>query len=230
MKKTSLIIVALLVAAGSLQAARITQTNTFSGTPNYSSALWFNKFDTLGGVRTLTNVTVSVFLLTDAQGGIGVDNDGALPASGTVTMGSKLTLSAAAAYGVAALDPLSATTSNYLSLAADDGDGTTYSTSGPDYGSMNVTATQTNSYTIIGSTYWGNYQGAGSFLFDVTIDQIATYAVLGGVQALIDPMHSRGSVVVTYDYIPEPASAMLVFFGAGVGVVIHRARRSAMRR
>jgi sulfatase modifying factor 1 len=30
--------------------------------------------------------------------------------------------------------------------------------------------------------------------------------------------------------IPEPASAMLVFFGAGVGVVIHRARRSALRR
>jgi hypothetical protein len=30
--------------------------------------------------------------------------------------------------------------------------------------------------------------------------------------------------------IPEPASAMLVFFGAGVGVVIHRLRRSAMRR
>lgn len=229
MKKTSLIIVALLVAAGSLQAARITQTNTFAGTPNYSSALLFNKFDTLGGVRTLTNVTVSVFLLTDAQGGIGVDNDGALPASGTVTMGSKLTLSAAAAYGVA-LDPLSATTSAAFSLAADDGDGHAYSTSGPDYGSMNVTENQTNSFTIIGSTYWVNYQGAGSFLFDVTIDQIATYAVLGGVQALIDPMHSRGSVVVTYDYIPEPASAMLVFFGAGVGVVIHRARRAALRR
>jgi formylglycine-generating enzyme required for sulfatase activity len=30
--------------------------------------------------------------------------------------------------------------------------------------------------------------------------------------------------------IPEPASAMLVFFGAGVGMAIHRARRSAMRR
>lgn len=30
--------------------------------------------------------------------------------------------------------------------------------------------------------------------------------------------------------IPEPASAMLVFFGAGVGMAIHRARRTAMRR
>jgi len=30
--------------------------------------------------------------------------------------------------------------------------------------------------------------------------------------------------------VPEPASAMLVFFGAGVGMVIHRVRRSAMRR
>ena len=30
--------------------------------------------------------------------------------------------------------------------------------------------------------------------------------------------------------VPEPASAMLVFFGAGVGVAFHRARRTAMRR
>jgi formylglycine-generating enzyme required for sulfatase activity len=30
--------------------------------------------------------------------------------------------------------------------------------------------------------------------------------------------------------IPEPASAMLVFFGAGIGMAIHRARRSALRR
>jgi formylglycine-generating enzyme required for sulfatase activity len=30
--------------------------------------------------------------------------------------------------------------------------------------------------------------------------------------------------------IPEPATAMLVFFGAGVGVAVHRLRRSAMRR
>jgi formylglycine-generating enzyme required for sulfatase activity len=30
--------------------------------------------------------------------------------------------------------------------------------------------------------------------------------------------------------IPEPASAMLVFFGAGIGLAVHRARRTAMRR
>jgi hypothetical protein len=37
-------------------------------------------------------------------------------------------------------------------------------------------------------------------------------------------------IVVDTRCIPEPASAMLVFFGAGVGVVIHRARRAAQRR
>ena len=30
--------------------------------------------------------------------------------------------------------------------------------------------------------------------------------------------------------IPEPASAMLVFFGAGIGLAVHRARRAATRR
>ncbi len=35
---------------------------------------------------------------------------------------------------------------------------------------------------------------------------------------------------INVSVVPEPASAMLVVFGAGVGMVIHRARRSAMRR
>ena len=39
-----------------------------------------------------------------------------------------------------------------------------------------------------------------------------------------------GIRVVAIGVIPEPASAMLVFFGAGVGLVIHRVRRSALRR
>ena len=30
--------------------------------------------------------------------------------------------------------------------------------------------------------------------------------------------------------VPEPASAMLVVFGAGIGLTVHRARRTAMRR
>jgi hypothetical protein len=30
--------------------------------------------------------------------------------------------------------------------------------------------------------------------------------------------------------VPEPASAMMLIFGAGIGLAVHRARRSALRR
>jgi formylglycine-generating enzyme required for sulfatase activity len=45
-----------------------------------------------------------------------------------------------------------------------------------------------------------------------------------------DPSDEGSSVGFRVVAIPEPASAMLVFFGAGVGMVIHRVRRSALRR
>ena len=45
-----------------------------------------------------------------------------------------------------------------------------------------------------------------------------------------DPSNERNSTGFRVVAIPEPASAMLVVFGAGVGMAVHRARRSAMRR
>jgi hypothetical protein len=40
----------------------------------------------------------------------------------------------------------------------------------------------------------------------------------------------EGSMRLSAQAIPEPASAMLVLFGAGAGTAVYRARRSAMRR
>lgn len=62
---------------------------------------------------------------------------------------------------------------------------------------------------------------------------VGTFAQSSGVMRLIG--ESAGTVYftptsVTIAAIPEPASAMMLIFGAGVGMVIHRARRSAMRR
>jgi formylglycine-generating enzyme required for sulfatase activity len=48
--------------------------------------------------------------------------------------------------------------------------------------------------------------------------------------AWFDPWLESYGVGFRVVAIPEPATAMLVFFGAGVGVAVHRARRSAMRR
>jgi|GEM_PF-1698887 len=219
MKKTLLKIAALLLVAGSLQAATITQTMTFSGTPNYTSNLVFSKFDTMNGTRTLTGVNVSIYLLTEAQGSVGIDNDGATGASGTVTMGTQLVVTKHTGVNNPnildengdGLSTILATTSKTMTLTGDDGDTSTFSTSGTDYSVMNVTATSNTSSIVIGSDYWSKYQvnGAGTFVFDATVSQSMDITAFGGSQQLINPMAARGNVVVTYDYIPEPATASL---------------------
>jgi hypothetical protein len=230
MKKISIIIVALLAVTGSLKAESVTQTNTFSGTPNYTSYLTFNKFDTLGGTRTLTGVNVSISLLTTAQGRVGVDNDGGSPASGTVTMGTSLNVIKHTGSSNPlimdengdGLSPIYATTSKSMSLAADDGDTTTYSTAGGDYDIMNVLATQSSSSIVIGSDYWVKYTGTGTFVFDATSAQSTDFSSFGGAQVQMDPMSSLGTVVVRYDFIPEPATASMMALVSGIGFLIRR--------
>ncbi len=228
MKKNWITIAALLLSAGSLRAATITQTNTFGGTPNYSNALTFAKFDTHDGSWTLTGIDVSIFLLTEAQGGVGVDNDGATAASGTVTMGTKLTL-AMRTGGPRLLNEdaegfpiLYATTSKSMSLTGDDGDTTTFSTNGTDYDVMNIVETQRSSSLVIGDSYWSRYVGTGTYSFDALVDQSTDFSSFGGSQTLINPMAAQGYVVVTYNFIPEPASASLATLVLIVGFWIRR--------
>ncbi len=232
MKKTSLKIAVLLLIAGSTQAVTITQTRTFGGTPNYTSNLVFNKFDTHGGAWTLTGVNVSIFLLTEAQGGVGVDNDGASGASGTVTMGTKLTVAKHVGTSNPSIldengDGLSAiysTTSKSMSLTGDDGDTTTFSTSGTDYDVMNIVETSNTSSIIIGEAFWSKYQtnGLATFVFDAMVDQSTDFSSFGGSQTLINPMAARGNVVVTYNFIPEPASASMAILVLIAGFWVRR--------
>lgn len=228
MKKTALKMVAVLLAAGSIQADTITQTNTFSGTPNYTSALTFNKFDTDGGRLTLTGVNVSIFLLTEAQGGVGVDNDGATAASGTVTMGTKLTVAMRTGgprllnEDAEGLPVLYATTSKSMSLTGDDGDTTTFSTNGTDYDVMNIAETQRSSSIVIGESYWARYIGTGTYSFDALVDQSTDFSSFGGSQTLINPMAAQGNVVVTYNFIPEPASASMAILVLIAGFWVRR--------
>jgi len=232
MKKNLLIIAALFLVAGTLQADTITQTNTFSGTPNYTSLLTFNKFNTMGGIRTLTGINISIFLLTEAQGSVGVDNDGASTASGTTTMGTSLfVIKHTGADNPNILDEngdglstIYSTTSKSMSLAADDGDGAEYSVSGLDYDVMNIIESQSSSSIAIGSDYWSKYQvnGSATFVFDATVSQFTDLTSFGGAQVLINPMAARGNVVVTYNFIPEPATASMMTLVALVGFWIRR--------
>jgi hypothetical protein len=232
MKKSLLLAGAAVLAATSyLDAAVITQTKTFGGTPNYSGQLTFDKFDTMGGIRTLTGVTVFQYLMTEAVGGVGVDNDGANPASGTVTMGTKLTVSRVNPNpfirddeGEDTLIPIMAVTSKHMTLSGDDGDGLVFSTVGSDYDEMLIQESVNTGIIVIGEDYWSRYfaDGGGTFQFNYAVDQFTDFSSFGGAQTLINPMAANGYVQVTYEYIPEPGSVSLITLVVGIAAWIRR--------
>jgi hypothetical protein len=119
---------------------------------------------------------------------------------------------------------ISAVTSKTMSLTGDDGDEATFSTSGTDYGVMNISATSNTSSIIVGSDYWSKYQanGVATFVFDATVSQTMNLDAFGGSQQLINPMAANGNVVVTYNFIPEPTPASLAVLILVAGFWIRR--------
>lgn len=70
----------------------------------------------------------------------------------------------------------------------------------------------------------GEEQVVFSSRFDGPVDSFSTD------QGALVITGTSGVTTFTAAAIPEPASAMMLMFGAGVGIAIHRARRSALRR
>jgi len=215
--KTMIAVAACALLPAMASALTITQTQSFGPSePNFSEVLTFNEFDDLGGLRTLTGVTLSIS--ANVGGGkLTVDNDGASGASSSVTFGADLEISSSA---IALTSPsISHSTSDTLNLGPDDGDseasGDGFSSVGPDAGQI---IGDTNFYTdsnAQGSFLWGQYIGTSTF--DLTVDAVVDVQLgaFGGSQQLLDPQMADGSVTVTYTYteIPEPASAALLGLG-----------------
>lgn len=116
--------IALLLYSQTTFAAYITQTQTFSGTPNYSQMLTFDKYNES---VPLESVQV-IFTLNISGGWLGVDNDGADPAVVTVELGASGSISSADVILLNSafqpvVSPLRVTTGSTFNLGGDDGDG-----------------------------------------------------------------------------------------------------------
>jgi hypothetical protein len=238
MKKTSLKIAALLLVAGSAQAATITQTHTIaahgpgSTLDPWTDAWSFNQFDTQGGVRTLNSIRVQ-FTLQAWGGYIGSDNDGSTTANGDISLdvNGRLTSSDVTLQNTSKnfiWDNILIRQRSTVNLAVNDGDGTGYQADGTDWnllsGPVEESANSTSADGYIRSTLFADYIGASTFSMNFTSTQVQNLLSGGSVESVISPQSAKGLVSITYDYtqIPEPASASMAILVLIAGFWVRR--------
>ncbi len=230
-----LISVALVALTSTVASAyTITQIQSYGGIPDYNQILTFNKFDDMGGTRTLQSVYVEVNLTANG-GALRCDNDAVTPASGAIEFGAQVGVTSSVSMIDALFNPIfqagdvKATGGTSMNLSADDGDdevgGTAnFSMAGTDYDFYIGGLVSDGDNGIVNPLVYPQYIGLGTFTVTLSASQVAQYGSLGGVQAQIDPLATTGTVKVVYTWVPEPAALGLLAVG---GLLFIRRRRLA---
>jgi hypothetical protein len=213
---------AALVAMSTFCAAQtyqLSEQEVFAFTPNGSSVLTFSQFDTQGGTRTLTGVTVSLSF-TKTGGSLSVDNDS--EEGGTLSLSHSLVGSLTSQGNTVALvngsfqsflTGLEAVSSTSYNIAGTDGDSTsTFDVGGDDYYAWAPADATLNASGDIYSGALGGYIGNGTFNLVFTANQAVNITGLSGLQQAFTVSNVTGYATVTYTYtslIPEPSIAAL---------------------
>lgn len=214
--------VVLVVGAGRASALTITQTQTFSGTPNFDPVLTFSKWSNNG--YSLQSIEI-IMLLQVSEGNLSVDNDGAGPATVTVRLGadgkltsSDVTILNGAYQGFPTVNASGGATYN---LSADDGDGQGVQFGGTDWATYTGTNISATDSFFVNSQFFSGYSGTGTYNLFADINQILDFGGVGGVSGSFSPVLASGSVTVKYTdnapvppAVPEPSTMLLV--GSGI--------------
>lgn len=204
----------------------IPQTKTFSGIPDFSAPLIFNKYN--GNLADVQSITISYSIKIEG-GQFIVDNDSATPATTTAEFGAKLNVSSSdVALLNSSFQPIfqNVTVSNTqtFNLGADNGDGVgNYDPTGPDGGILlGQTVTGSGGGNVAAALY-GGYVGAGQFTINALADQVGKLSFNSGIETATTPVNASGSITVTYNVVPEPSSTALVGLAA-LGLAFRRRR------
>jgi hypothetical protein len=228
---TVCLLILSIAAALPTMAATITQTKDFSGTPNYTSPLTFDKFNVPGATLSSIKVTLN---LSVSGGQLVVDNDGVDPATVDVYLGaggnltsSDVTLKDASDNAIPAY--VTAITSNTFNLGAENGDGPlNVDSTAPDGAVHNGGNASDSEWGYIGSAYYPGFTGTGTYDVTANMLQALFFGGIGGVEGSFTPVSTNGNVEVVYDYevVPEPSGIVALLTGVGgvLGMGLRRRR------
>ncbi len=228
MKKIILAISAFLLVAGSVHAAIQTfSTNYSEGNPVSDYNMTLSQFDTLGGSRVLTDVTLTFTAQQSAsilfENGTASAFDGApelfgasvaLDGTGSVSLSSALNVS-----GVA---------SNSFAANGQESGLPTYNGSGDDYFKFDDIISDLYTGSVEKTSDLTAFIGIGNISYDMTSIGVWTITGSGDSNSSVENYLTAGSLTVDYEYsvVPEPATASLLGIA---GLIAFLARRHMAR-
>ncbi len=213
MKKSLLTLAALTLLMPLALRAQMSQTNSFSGTPNFSGTLVFDKLNAAAAGWTVTQVVVTSTMSIDGFS-LTVSNVGAVNAT--------LDEYAFGARNRVIITPIGAT--NTL-IATDTGTPGTVIAPGAKI-TVNGTHQQaSHTWTITDSSQVSQFLGTGTFTADYYAAQTKTVSTTGSTQDTVNPSTSWGSVIVNFFYaIPEPSTWAMIGVASLMFLVLKRRR------
>ncbi len=204
----------------------ITQTLNFSGVPDFSQPLLFNKYS--GDAADILNIEVS-YSLTIQGGQFIIDNDSNSPASLTANFGAELDATSTDVNLLNGsfqpiINDVAVINSGTFDLAPNQGDGLNdYDSSGPD-GAILVGVTKTNTGSgNVNTSFYGQYAGGGTFTVNAKSSQVGSLSFNSGIETATTPVTANGTITITYTVVPEPSSTALLGLGA-LGLAFRRRR------
>jgi len=218
--------VCTVFAASSAQASTITQSQTFSGIPNLMESATFNQFDSQLG--TLESVQVSLNLNTTG-GTLILDNDSDQTAAGIFEFGVIASISSSdVSLDNASSDPVidnfGVFCSQSFSLAANQDDGINdFDSTSPDGLLYSGIAESGSASGFVNTSDFSDYTGTGTFDINLIVMQWQYYGNVSGIEWATNPVSTNGSIAVTYNYVPEPATLGLLSLG---GLILRKRRKA----
>ena len=229
MKRTVALLGALLATCAMASGATITQTEAFSGVPDFQSTLTFDSFDTSLG--TLDSVEIIADLLITG-GQAQVDNESPSTATVSVEFGADADLMSAGEVFMPAVNAVASVTQNLL-LDPDDGDGASIDPSPTDGATIPIVSTTGFDSALMVRANGGiealqvsTFEDTSAGLdYMIMLDSGTVFSISGasGVAGGFTPASVAGDVTVVYTYtVPEPMTMSLLALG---GVALLRRRK-----